>query len=104
MAQMVPLLLFSPAVMSPHLSRPAARKTAAFAAMSMSVSYSSYAQAAPNPKIDKELSSRATIGASWRRTRLIVKLSGQSLPPELQTYLRGRLDLIDAYLLEMPDS
>src|SRR5262245_1265273 len=104
MAQMVPLLLFSPAVMSPHLSRPAARKTATFAALALSFFYSSYAQAAPNLKLDKELSSRAAMGASWRRTRLIVKLSGQSVPPELQTYLRGRLDLIDAYVLDMPDS
>ena len=104
MAQVVPLLLLSASVMRPTLAAPAARKTATFAMLAMSLFFASNTQAAPKPKLDNELSSRAAVAASWRRTRLIVRLSGQSLPVELQTYVRGRLDLIGAYVLDMPDS
>ena len=58
-----------------------------------------------NPhKLDQELSARAATGAAWRQTRLIVRLNGKPLPPELQVYRRAHLDLIDAWVLEMPDS
>src|SRR6476620_3033365 len=104
MAQVVPLLLFSASVMRPTLAAPAARKMATFAALALSFFYSSSTQAAPKPKLDHELSSRAAVSAAWRRTRLIVRLNGQSLPAQLVAYQRGHLDLIDAYVLEMPDS
>src|SRR6185436_21195344 len=104
MAQVVPLLLPSESVMRPTLAAPAARKTATFAALALSVFYSSSAQAAPKPKLDHELSSRAAVGASWRHTRLIVRMNGQSLPSGLVAYQRAHLDVIDAYVLEMPDS
>ena len=104
MAQVVPLLLLSASVMRPTLAAPAARKTTTFAALALSFFCSLSAQAAPKPKLDSELSARAAVGASWRHTRLIVRLNGQSLPVELQTYVRGRLDLIGAYVLDMPDS
>jgi serine protease AprX len=54
-------------------------------------------------KLDRELTSRVALGAGWRHTRLIVQLNGASLPTELKPYQRAHLDLIDAYVLEMPD-
>jgi len=96
--------------MSLPFAAPAARKTAVFAALAISLFYASSALAQGTParrgnsqKFDQELSSRAQLSASWRRTRLIVRLNGKPLPPELQIYQRGRLDLIDAWVLEMPD-
>src|SRR5262245_2525447 len=89
---------------------PAARKAVVFTALALSLFYGSSALAQGTPvrrgkpqKFDQELSSRAQLAASWRLTRLIVRLNGKPLPPELQVYQRGRLDLIDAWLLEMPD-
>src|SRR4029078_13175984 len=92
MAQVVPLLLLSASVMRPTLAAPAARKTTTFACLSMSLFLASNTQAAPKPKRDNELTSRAAVAASWRRTRLIVRLSGQAPPVELQTYVRRRRD------------
>src|SRR6185369_8181572 len=103
MAQVVPLLLLSASDMRPTLAAPAARKTA-FAALALLFFHSFRAQAAPTPKLDHELSARAAVGASWRQTRLIVRMNGQPLPAALLAYQRGHLDLIDAYVLEMPDS
>ena len=54
-------------------------------------------------KLDRELTSRVALGAGWRQTRLIVQLDGAPLPSELKPYQRAHLDLIDAYVLEMPD-
>ena len=55
-------------------------------------------------KFDEELSRRASLGANWRRTRVIVRMDGHALPPALKQYERERLELIDAYVLDMPDS
>src|SRR5258708_6101066 len=99
--------------MIPTLAAPAARKTATFATLAVSLCYSCSALAgqsdSPSPrvsaqlKLDHELSARAAVGATWRQTRLIVQLNGKPLPPELQLYQRAHLDLIDADVLEMPD-
>src|SRR5213075_1711248 len=56
--------------------------------------------AAQELKLDRELTTRAALGAAWRQTRLIVQLNGKPLPSELKVYVRARLD---AYVLEMPD-
>src|SRR5262249_29637547 len=92
---------------------PAARKTAAFAVLALSLSLFSSSptfagqagKAFGNPhKLDQELAARLTTGATWRQTRLIVRLNGKPLPAELERYRRGHLDLIDAWVLEMPDA
>src|SRR5207237_4089360 len=48
-------------------------------------------------KLDEELTTRAALGASWRRSRVIVQLDGSPLPSDLKQYQRSHLDLIDAY-------
>src|SRR5262245_2680298 len=93
------------------LAAPAARKTAAFAVLALSLFSSSptfagqSGKAFGNPhKLDQELTSRIATGATWRQTRLIVRLNGKPLPAALQAYRRSHLDLIDAWVLEMPDA
>src|SRR5215510_12433941 len=86
---------------------PAARKTATFAALALSLFYSGPALAQGRGairKLDQELTARNAIHATWRQTRLIVRLNGKPLPPELQLYRRAHLDLIDAWILELPDT
>ena len=55
-------------------------------------------------KVDSEITGRARVSASWRRTRVIVQTDGQGLPTSLLPYARRRLGLIDSYVLDMPDS
>jgi subtilisin family serine protease len=93
------------------LAAPAARKTAVFAALALSLFFSSptfagqAGKAFGNPhKLDQELAARLATGATWRQTRLIVRLNGKPLPAALERYRRGHLDLIDAWVLEMPDA
>src|SRR5207237_7719947 len=107
MVQVGPLLLSSASVMDLISAAPAARKAVAFGALALSLcwSWSATAQTggtsrrleAQEFKLDRELTSRAALGAAWRQTRIIVQLNGKSLPPELKLYQRARLDLIDAY-------
>src|SRR6187455_2261767 len=58
------------------------------------------------PKLDRELAQRARVGSRVGRSRLIVRLAaGQTLPPALLAYQAGqRLELIDGYVLDVPDS
>jgi hypothetical protein len=64
------------------------------------------AQSKPAPKLDQELSTRASQRQAWRRSRIVVQLeSGQMLPQALRAYQRGnRLNLINGYVLEVPDA
>ena len=64
----------------------------------------SAAQAAGHRKLDPELSRRST--ARSGTSRVVVRLSpGATLPAGLRAYVRGsRLQLIDAYVLNLPDS
>jgi serine protease AprX len=55
-------------------------------------------------KLDRELARRASVAASWRRTRVIVRVEGKDLPSDLKKFQKARLDLIDSFVLEMPDS
>jgi serine protease AprX len=64
------------------------------------------AQAGSTPKLDRELSARASQRHASRRSRLVVQLqTGQTLPPALKPYQKSnRLNLIDGYVLEVPDT
>jgi subtilisin family serine protease len=66
------------------------------------------ASAAPRrfPKLDAELEHRAIAGSSLRQSRVIVTLApGAVLPASLRKYDRkGRLDVINGYVLDVPDS
>src|SRR5512135_920290 len=66
---------------------------------------SSTVEAAGYRKLDPELSRRAAV-ASGRTSEVVVRLEpGASLPASLQRYVRGpRLQLIEGYVLSMPDS
>ncbi len=56
-------------------------------------------------KLDPELNRRASVGAP-RTSQVVVRLApGAELPNSLRRYVRGaKLSLIDAYVLQMPDS
>ncbi len=56
-------------------------------------------------KLDPELNRRATVGAS-RNSKVVIRLApGVTLPESLRRYVRGpKLNLIDGYVLEIPDS
>src|SRR5262245_26562729 len=60
---------------------------------------------AGNEKLDEELSRRAFVSSSSQRSKVIVRLqAGQSLPAALTAYQKARLDVINAYVLDVPDA
>ncbi|HUR34912.1 MAG TPA: S8 family peptidase [Vicinamibacterales bacterium] len=69
------------------------------------LSLASVAHAAGLRKLDPELNRRAAV-ASGRSSQVVVRLApGASLPGSLQKYVRGaKLQLIDGYVLSIPDS
>ncbi len=112
MAQVVPLLLLSASVMSLLVAIASSSKDGDFRRAGPVVVLFRHVR---SPRATRragrirtnwinELSARAATGAAWRQTRLIVRLNGKPLPLELVPYRRAHLDLIDAYVLEMPDS
>ncbi|MEQ1908059.1 MAG: S8 family peptidase [Vicinamibacterales bacterium] len=83
----------------------AARRRRALALLAiLAMLVPSVAQAAGRRKLDPELSRRSVIRRGT--SRVVVRLSpGATLPAGLRTYVRGtRLQLIDAYVLNLPDS
>ena len=56
-------------------------------------------------KLDGELNERAASALSAQTTSVIVRVKGGQLPAEFKKYARpGRLDLIDGYVLDVPNS
>lgn len=57
-------------------------------------------------KLDAELSRRAALASTSRRSRVIVQIEpGQALPAALEQYQSGdRLGIINGYVLDVPDS
>jgi subtilisin family serine protease len=95
--------------MSPLSSVSPARVTTALAAVFLCLTSHATAQSSRVSslrKLDRELSERLTQRQSWRRSRVVVQVeAGQSLPPSLRIFQKGnRLDLINGYVLEVPDA
>lgn len=79
-------------------------RSLAVTALALLVMGPTVARAAGHRKLDPELSRRAD--RQRGSSRVVVRLSpGASLPDSLRTYVRGnRLQLIDGYVLNLPDS